>query len=77
MSIGYCQGLHMLAAIILEVMEKSEQNSLKVTYQTVIVSLNIYKHMIIARCFIHPYQDFLITFIFISGHDIYNRMYSP
>jgi hypothetical protein len=29
-SIGYCQGLHMLAAIILDVMEKSEQNSLKV-----------------------------------------------
>ena len=29
-SIGYCQGFNMLAAIILEVMEKSEPEALKV-----------------------------------------------
>lgn len=28
--VGYCQGFNMLAAIILEVMEKSESDSLKV-----------------------------------------------
>ena len=31
-SIGYCQGFNMLAAIILEVMEKSEPDALKVTF---------------------------------------------
>jgi len=31
-SIGYCQGFNMLAAIILEVMEKSEPDALKVSY---------------------------------------------
>ena len=29
-SIGYCQGFNMLAAIILEVMDKSESEALKV-----------------------------------------------
>ena len=29
-SIGYCQGFNMLAAIILEVMDKSESHALKV-----------------------------------------------
>ena len=29
-SIGYCQGFNMLAAIILEVMEKAESDALKV-----------------------------------------------
>ena len=29
-SIGYCQGFNMLAALILEVMEKSEPDALKV-----------------------------------------------
>ena len=31
-SIGYCQGFNMLAALILEVMEKSEPDALKVRY---------------------------------------------
>ena len=31
-SIGYCQGFNMLAAIILEVMEKSEPDALKVSF---------------------------------------------
>ena len=30
-SIGYCQGFNMLAAIILEVMDKSESHALKVS----------------------------------------------
>ena len=33
-SIGYCQGFNMLAAIILEVMEKSEPDALKVNSRT-------------------------------------------
>ena len=31
-SIGYCQGFNMLAAIILEVMDKSESHALKVRF---------------------------------------------
>lgn len=40
-SIGYCQGFNMLVAIILEVMEKQESDSLKVTPGTSPNSLNV------------------------------------
>ena len=37
-SIGYCQGFNMLAAIILEVMDKSESHALKVSVAKVKVT---------------------------------------
>ena len=37
-SIGYCQGFNMLAAIILEVMDKSESHALKVSLSKVKVT---------------------------------------
>ena len=37
-SIGYCQGFNMLAAIILEVMDKSESHALKVSVSKVKVT---------------------------------------
>ena len=38
-AIGYCQGFNMLAAIILEVMEKSEPDALKVFIGNYILSI--------------------------------------
>lgn len=42
--VGYCQGFNMLAAIILEVMDKSESDSLKVN----VITASIYEYGFIA-----------------------------
>ena len=40
-SIGYCQGFNMLAALILEVMEKSEPDALKVNWIKPWLKINV------------------------------------
>ena len=41
-AIGYCQGFNMLAAIILEVMEKSEPDALKVSLLNILAVINFF-----------------------------------
>ena len=43
-SIGYCQGFNMLAALILEVMEKSEPDALKVKWINPALKINVSKN---------------------------------
>ena len=55
-SIGYCQGFNMLAAIILEVMEKSEPDALK-------VSIFICYQFLFNQLGIRPLENFLLQLI--------------
>ena len=65
-AIGYCQGFNMLAAIILEVMEKSEPDALKVFIGNYILSI------LLPHFKFHVYNVVCI----VSGNDIYDRRYS-
>ena len=69
-AIGYCQGFNMLAAIILEVMEKSEPDALKVFIGNYISILYIKR--LLPHFKFHVYNVVCI----VSGNDIYDRRYS-
>ena len=66
-AIGYCQGFNMLAAIILEVMEKSEPDALK-------VFIGIYIRILLIKLIINCMYIMLLAIF--SGNDIYDRRYS-